>query len=145
MSSDTVFSSVRSFLENDSGWDRNAVPLVFENEDFTPPAPDPDKAWVLVEMTGNFYEPESIGAGSDAANRYGEEGQIFFHVMVPKGVGSQVARQYGRQLVDLFRGRELDSGKITFPSSSIGRGEPGDEDGVWWRLGCSVVYDAQHF
>lgn len=127
MSSATVFSAVRTFL--DGAW--NATPLAWENEAFTPAA-DPS-AFVLVEVYGDAFEQMSIGSGSPAAERWVEEGAVLLHVMVPTGTGSLAARTHAENLAGLLRGLEL-PGNIRFRGMSIGLGDAGTEDGTYWRV-----------
>lgn len=133
MSSDTVYSAVRTYLE--ANW--TATPLAWENEAFDPPSPA--DAWVMVEVSGNSYDQASIGASTRAENRWREEGMVWCHVMVPTGTGSLTARQHATALANLFRGIEL-PGDIEFRTLSIGLGESADDDGVWWRLSLSAEW-----
>jgi hypothetical protein len=140
MSSDAVYSAIRAYLE--PAW--TATPLAWENENFEMPVDGVGNRlpWVAVEITGNLYSQASIGAGSASANLWREEGLLWLHVFVPSGSGSLVARQYARQLADLFRGLSLSAGTLRFRDASIGRGQPGNEDGTVW--GLSVSIDWQH-
>ena len=138
MSSDALHAAIRAHLE--ANW--TSTPLAWENEAFEPPTdglgnPTP---WVMVEIGGDLYAQASIGAGSAAANLWREEGLVWFHVFVAAGTGSALARQHARALVDLFRGLTLAGGAIRFRDASIGRGEPGDEDGKFWRISASVEW-----
>ncbi|MDR3474434.1 MAG: phage tail terminator-like protein [Devosia sp.] len=135
MSTDAVYSAVQAFLTDN--W--TATPLVFENGSGEPPiAPDGSLIpWVEVEVAGNAYSQISIGAGSPADNRWREEGQVWFHVFVKTGAGSLLARQLATALTGLFRGAQLDP-DIEFGDMSVGLGEPGDDDGNYWRLSVSI-------
>lgn len=139
MSSAEVYGAVKDYLT--AQW--TTTPISFENEPFTPPvASGAAGAWVAVEVSGTFYDQASIGAETAAANLWREEGQVWLHVFVRTGSGSLVVRQYAKQLVDLFRGLTLLAGTLRFRDASIGRGQPGDEDGNYWVLSCTV--DWQH-
>lgn len=118
MLSDTVFAAIHDFLA--ASW--SATPLVFENEDFQKPSPP--SPWVLAEVSGTSYAQASIGAKTVATNLWREEGLLWMHVMVPAATGSLAARQYAKQLADLFRGRELLAGLLTFREIAIGHGGP---------------------
>ncbi|QRY68195.1 hypothetical protein JVX98_28320 [Ensifer sp. PDNC004] len=111
-----------------------ATPIAFENDGFEPPS-DPDY-WLLVEMFGDLFAQESIGAETQDANLWREAGQIYVHVMTPRGVGTRVARQYGRQIADLFRGQEIAG--VVFRDASIGAGEPGKADGSYFRMTVTI-------
>ena len=136
MASDSVYSAIRTHLE--TAW--TATPLVFENEgdapDFTP--------WVYVEAAGGFYDAASIGAGTPQDNLYREEGVVFLWIFVPGGTGTTLARQYAKQMADVFRGLELSAGTLRFESMSIVLGESTERDGPWWRIGVTVDYQKDH-
>ncbi len=135
MSTDAVYSAVQAFLTDN--W--TTTPLVFENASGEPPtAPDGSLIpWVEGEVAGNAYCQVSIGAGSPADDRWREEGQLWLHVFVKTGTGSLLARQLATALTLLFRGAQLDP-DIEFRDMSVGLGEPGDEDGNFWRLSVSI-------
>ena len=138
MSSDTLHAALRAYLE--ANW--TATPLAWENEAFEAPrdALGNPLPWVMVEASGNLCAQASIGAGSAAANLWREEGLVWLHVFVPTGTGSALARQHARALVDLFRGLTLAAGTIRYRDASIGRGEPGSDDGKWWRISAGVEW-----
>lgn len=138
MASNVVFDAIRSFLTEH--W--TTTPIAWENE--TPPATVDAQgaaiAWVLVEMTGTLYGQMSIGASLQADNRWDEEGQLWLHVFVPKGTGGSLVRQHAKALADLFRGTRLVNDSIEFRDASIGMGEPGDEQGKWFRVSCNIEW-----
>jgi hypothetical protein len=134
MSSDVVYSAIKNFLT--AIW--TAVPLVFENENYD--LPDDPSPYVYVEISGNLYAQQSIGATSSVSNLWREQGLLWIHVFVPSGTGSLLARQYAKQIADLFRGKELLSGKLIFRDISIGMGQTADEDGNYWRLSVSIEW-----
>ncbi|MGE0425408.1 MAG: phage tail terminator-like protein, partial [Reyranellaceae bacterium] len=128
MASHLVYDAVRAHL--DATW--TATPLVFDNEDAAPDGRRPQDGadpWVMVEMTGDFYDQASIGSGNPATDLWREEGLVFMTVMVRAGTGSRSARAYAKQLCDLFRGVELADGTIRFGDASIGLGEEATPDG----------------
>lgn len=127
MSSATVYSAVRTWLEG--SW--NATPLAWENEPFE--VPEPPSPFVVVEIYGDSYQQESIGAGNPAAELWREDGAVLLHVMVPAGTGSLTARTHAEALANLLRGLELPGG-IRFRGMSIGLGETATDDGNWWRI-----------
>lgn len=132
MGSHTVYTAIREHLA--ANW--TATPLAWENEAFTPP--DPLAAWVAVEITGDVYARQSIGAGS--ADRWDEEGSVLMHVFVPAGTGSATAREHCKALADLFRGTLLLSGSLEFRDATIGLGEVGDDEGATYRISISVAW-----
>jgi len=141
MASDTAYSSVRTFLEEN--W--TTIKLLFDNENVASDGEtrveqgtDP---WIMVEMTGDFRDQASIGAGDPADDLWREGGQILFTVMVKSGTGSRLARQYARQLSDLFRGLELSNGTLRFLGGSIGLGEISTRNGKWYGLPLNIDYE----
>lgn len=130
MATPETFEPIEDFLR--SQW--TDTPLVFENEDFDL-ANEPE-ALVFVEIFGDLMDQASIGAETQAANRWRENGQLNLHVLVPRGGGTRQARQLSRQLYDLFRGQEI--GAIRFGTASIGAGEPGEMDGNYYRMTVTI-------
>jgi hypothetical protein len=113
------------------------TPLVFENEGFE--LPDQPAHFVYVEVWGESYRQESLGAETRDANLWRESGQLMMHVMVPDGIGTSLARQYAKQLVGLFRGQDID--ETTFRDASIGAGEAGRDFGNYWALTAAVNWE----
>jgi hypothetical protein len=143
MASDTVYDAVETFLI--AQW--TATAIYFENipTDYPRDGDGNPLPFVFVELVGNLYGAASLGSGSDAENLYRENGTVFAHVFVASGSGSRTARGYATQFVKLFKGRELGpTNNIIFLGGSIGGGAPGTEDGVYWRLGCNVDYQADN-
>jgi hypothetical protein len=134
-----VYDEVRDYLA--SNW--TATPLLFDNETADSSGAFPTEAggpFVRVEMIGDLYGAASIGAGSDDLNLYREQGQIYMTVIVPGGTGSRLARLHAKALIDLFRGRELASGRIRFRDGSLGLGQRSTLEGNWYELNASVDY-----
>lgn len=139
MADPAVYQAVEAYLR--ANW--TACPLAFENGDFQPPDSEvANAAWVAVEVTGNLYAQASIGAGTQAANRWREEGRVYFYVAVKRGTGTVLARTYLKQLIDLFRGLQLLNDAVWFRDARIGEGAPGTDDGVWWTLTGSIEFVA---
>jgi hypothetical protein len=150
MASDVVYDAIKAYLVGEGSTPAafNSAPLQWENEpaiDTTDPDTrgDPDNPakpapWVLVEMTGTLYGQQSIGANTQAANRWDEEGQLWLHVFVPTGSGGHTARHLAKTLADVFRGALLLNDNLEFMDAQIGMGEPGDEDGTWFRVSVSL-------
>ena len=130
MSSDTSFTAIEAHLR--TGF--TAAPLVFENEAW--PEPDTPAAFVVVEVFGDFYAQESIGAPGQ--NLWRETGTILMHVLVPNDTGTLTARTLARQLVGLFREVTVDG--VHVGEMSIGAGEPGEEQSSYYRMTASVDF-----
>lgn len=131
MASGAVYGAIRTFLDGTGGngaW--QTTPIRWENEPIFPLPP----VFVDVEMTGTSYDQESLGASTQAANRWDEEGSLWLHVLVGINSGGQVARTYCKSLADLFRGLTLLNNSLEFREAFIGRGQPGFEDGKFYRI-----------
>lgn len=136
MSTATAYSAIKAFLDANF----TAAPLVYENTD-TPQADTP-VAFVFVEISGNSYRQASTGGGL-TDNLFRENGLLWLHVMVPSGAGSVTARTHAETLITLLRNAELVSGKLVFMDASVGLGEPGTEDGNYWRLSVSIEWQLE--
>lgn len=128
-----IYSAVRTHLE--ASW--ASTPLHFENENTNPAA---GGAWVYVEFASSVYGQQSIGARTQAENRWDEEGTVFMYVMVPTGTGAADAYGYARSLVDIFRGVTLMSGRLEFMDATIGYGEHPEEEGNWYRISVNQAW-----
>jgi hypothetical protein len=143
MASDVVYTAIRQYLDGvnatPAAW--SVTPIQYENEAPVAMAdgsgtPTP---WIMIEMTGTLYGQESIGANTQAQNRWDEEGQLYCHVFIPSGGGGLVARQLAKQFADLFRGTRLLSDQtLEFMDASIGMGEIGDDSGNWFRISVDI-------
>lgn len=135
MASGAVFEAIRTFLDGTGGngaW--TTTPIRWENE-----AIDPlPTTFVDVEMTGTIYNQMSIGESTQAANRWDEEGVLWLHVLVPINSGGATARTYCKSLADLFRGLTLLGDSLEFKEAFIGRGQPGFEDGNYYRISVYI-------
>jgi hypothetical protein len=140
MASDAVYPAIKAFLSNASNVAVLADPTThvvppfrYENETFTLPN-NPLAPWVDVEVSSVLYGQQSIGAATQATNRWDETGHLWLSVFVEAGTGGERARQLTKQLADLFRGLTLLNGDLEFMDSYIGEGEPKAEDGNWFKL-----------
>jgi hypothetical protein len=133
MATPQAFEPIEDFLR--SQW--TLTPLAFENEAW--PLDGEPEAFVFVEVFGDLMDQASIGAETQSANRWRENGQLNLHVLVPNGGGTRSARQLSRQLYDLFRGQEI--GSIRFGTASIGAGEPGEMDGNYYRMTVTIDFE----
>lgn len=145
MASDVVYSAIRNYLEGvnatPAAW--ATTPIQWENDKPVKMINDAGEQtpWIMVEMAGTLYAQESIGAGEQAQNRWDEEGQLFIHVFTPSGTGGLLARQYAKQIADLFRGAHLPPNEsIEFMDASIGEGSPGDDTGDWFRISVEIKW-----
>jgi hypothetical protein len=134
MSSPTTFDPIEALLRAE--W--SSTPLVLENE--TWPAPDEPAPFLFVEIFGSYYDQASIGGGELVTdNLWRERGQLYGHVLIPNGTGSRPGRVLAQQFVDLFRGQDL--GSIRFLGASIGAGQPGDQDGNYYRMTATIDWE----
>lgn len=130
MASPETFVVVRDTLS--ASW--SATPVHYENDGSS--TPEPPAHFIFVEVVGDLLGQQSIGAGSRDENLWRETGTLYLHVMAPNGEGSLTARQHGRDVANLFRGRDIDT--VTFGNASLGAGEPGDDDGNYWRFTVTI-------
>lgn len=131
MASPEAFAIIKGVFDN--SW--SGAPAAFENDGFTPG--EPPAPWLFVEAVGDIFSQASIGGGDDRDdNLWRETGSLMVHVMVPNGTGSLIARQLGRDVASLFRGRDI--GSMTFGDASLGAGQPGDDDGNYWRFTVTI-------
>jgi hypothetical protein len=128
MSTAITFTALEDYLRAE--W--TATPIVFENE--TSPIADDPAAFVFVEIFGDYLAQETFGAPGE--NLWREEGEIRAHVLVPNGTGTRVARGYASDLADFFK--EVEVSGIHFRQMSIGAGEPGRDDGNYYRMTLSI-------
>lgn len=135
MATDTVYLPVRQFLE--ANW--TLTPLVFDNEDGTA-AKSGNAYWVYVEIVGDAIEQKSIGTGDPARDRWDEDGVLALTIMCPENDGTETARRYARQIVDLFRGLRLDNDSIEFGSASVGRWAGKSDEGRWYGFPVEIEW-----
>jgi len=131
MPSDVVYDAVRAHL----GANWSETDIAWENENFVPPV---EAGWVAVEVSGTTYAQQSIGAETQAANRWDEEGVLWVHVFVPTGTGSSTARRRAKAIADIFRGAKLLDDALEFTDASIGLGDVGDDAGATWSITVSI-------
>jgi hypothetical protein len=135
MASAAVYDAIKAHIQ--SNYTGSAV--TFENEDFTPPKTSGvAEPWCMVEITGTMYGQQSIGEDDQADNRWDEEGTLWLHFFARTGTGSHDLRIAMMQMVNLFRGTTLLDGNLEFLDASVGLGEPGDDDGVYWRVTVTI-------
>lgn len=133
MASADVYDAIEQHLA--ALW--TATPVVYENQSW--PLADQPAAFVYVEIFGDYFDQESIGGGPELTdNRWREGGQLLMHVMVPNDTGTRQARLLAKSLIDLFRGQEIAG--VVFRDAAIGAGDPGKEDGNYYRMTASVTW-----
>lgn len=134
MSIDQVQTAVESFLA--ASW--SATDIAYENSGYMQRSDGNGTIipWVLVELNGGIYEQRSIGAGSATANLWTDSGVLWLHVFVGSETGSLLAKQYGAQIAELFRGLTLDP-NIAFGDITLA-GSGGTLDGNNWSLSISI-------
>ncbi|MGV1867223.1 MULTISPECIES: hypothetical protein [unclassified Rhizobium] len=132
MSSPTTFTSFHDRLT--SAW--TTTPIRFENEFCQDLLDGNVPAFVYVEIYGDDYNQESVGAPGQ--NMFLEQGATYMHVMVPSGSGSLMARQYANQLLNLFREQPI--GQLFMPQMSIGSGEPGQDFPNYFSIAATITW-----
>lgn len=110
----------------------------WENENFQ--KPESPNHWISVHFVGSTYGQQTIGAETQEANRWDEEGTAAVFVMAPQGLGAREARRLARVMANLFRGQRLGAGdELELFDATIGEGETiNNEDGNWWRLRVAI-------
>lgn len=138
---DEVYEAIKAFLGDGSpgsgaasGW--TTCPIAYPNDNFE--LPNPPSPFVVFEISGDVYGQQSIGAVPQSANRWDEAGRIWLHVMTPRATGNSAPRGAAKQLAKLFRGLTLLSNGLEFLDASIGEGQPGSEDGNWFRISVNI-------
>lgn len=134
MADDVIYGAIKDYVS--ANWTNTTI--AWENEDFS--RPEPPAPFIIFEITGTYYQQETIGDGTQANNRWDEEGVMFFHVLVPTGAGSMLARHYCKAIANLFRGLLLLDDNLEFMRASIGEGAPSDDAGMYWRTTVSVEW-----
>lgn len=149
MAADAVYDAIKTYLSTPANVAGLADPTTlavpsfrFENESFTTPTdalgnPIP---WISVALTGVIYGQQSIGAPTQATNRWDETGDLWLSVFVVVDTGGSRARQIAKLLADMFRGLTLLSGSLEFMDTFIGQGSPNPEEGNWYEQPCAIKW-----
>lgn len=132
MSSDVVFTAVRDLLAAE--W--SGAPVIWPNEGLE--VSDSSAPWIYAEVSGSSLGAIELGGGSAV---WVESGVIWLHLYCPVGTGTLELRAIAKQLSNLFRSAALPG--ITLGRQSLGAGEPGDDDGLYWRQSMTVDYQYQ--
>ena len=145
MAADAVYDAIKDHLSTAANVAALAdattglVPLFrFENEAFE--KPEPPAPWIAVALTGVLYGQQSIGASTQADNRWDETGHLWLPVFVPVGTGASRARQLAKLLANIFRGLLLLDDTLEFMDAFIGEGQPAPEEGNWFQLDVAIEW-----
>lgn len=130
-----TYDAFHDYLEGE--W--SGAPLRWENDD--PDLADEPAAFVLAELFGGLYAQETIGA--PGANLWRESGMLYLHIMTPRGTGSRAARVIATDLSALFR--EAGPAGIRIIDMSVGAGEPGSDDGNYFRTTVQVSWERDSY
>ena len=114
--------------------DWTTTPVVYENDDYQ--LPDTPAPFVFVEIVGDTYEQDTMGA--PRANMWLERGMTYLHVMVPSGTGSRSGRVLANNLLYLFREQSI--GELHMPEMSIGAGEPGRDFAQYFAITATIIW-----
>lgn len=142
MATDIVYDAVQEYLKDN--WTETTIS--WENERFAEPVAENDVLlpFIAVEIEGDVWDQESIGAGEDRQeNRWQESGTLIVHVFVPAGSGGRESRQISTRVANLFRGLNLDP-DIEFRGIRIGTGarteDEGGSKGNYWGRTVAVEW-----
>lgn len=145
MAADAVYDAIKTHLRTAANVavladpTTGAVPAFrFENEPFE--KPDPLVPWIDAALSGVVYGQESIGAATQATNRWDEKGELWLSVFVEVGTGGSRARQIAKLLADIFRGLTLLGGHLEFMDAFIGGSGPAPEEGNWYELALAIEW-----
>lgn len=109
-------------------------PIEWPNETFTRPVAMP---FLSVSMTGDAALPAELGPNPV----WVEEGTLTVQLHIPRGQGTDMARNLAYRIVRLFRA--VRGGPVKYRRTSIGSGErdPKDPQGNWWLLPVYVDFE----
>ena len=128
-----AISAIRTKLEAE--WPYAAVPLVFDNRQFS--LPDQAAAFVRVEIIGEAERPLAYGGGR-GANEWRQEGRIEAHVFVPIDGGADDAATYAVAVGTILRGKR-ESG-VSYHAVSTGGRPVRESEGNYWLLTTTVDF-----
>lgn len=134
MASPEAFDVIVEHIANQWG---GLTDVVFENDEYH--LPDTPTEFVYVEIFGDFFDQISLGAEPREDNLWREAGQVYFHVMTPNNTGSKRARELAKQVVNLFRGQDIDG--VTFRDASIGAGDPGRKFANYYAMTATQNFE----
>ena len=131
--SDAVYDAIKTYLS--AAWTDTQIQWV--NEEY---AASGDAPFVKVQFHGAVYGQETIGANTQAENRWDREGNLWLYVMVPRNSSFTNASGAAVALAELFRGQTMLSGAIEFMDANIGMSHFGDEEGAWFIVPVSIEW-----
>lgn len=128
-----------------------ATPVVYANED------ENDEGKIVDGEPWVFFDPVETEAriaqfGHKGSNQWRNYGQIWAHVFVPRHTHRALARQYARQIGDIFRGQgfgDLSTGALVQCMAPVIDGTPvtdsggrtlADDSGQWWRVSVMIEF-----
>jgi hypothetical protein len=129
MASPIVFTAVRDLIEGSF----TDAPVIWPNEGSLS---DGSAPWVYIDVSGVLTRRIELGIAASE-----ETGIIWCHVFVPIGTGTLAAREIIRTLSRLFMAAR--DSPLTYGDQATSQGDPGDDDGVYWRQTLTVDYQFQ--
>ncbi|TIX70077.1 MAG: hypothetical protein E5V25_10650 [Mesorhizobium sp.] len=135
MASPIAFDAFKTVLDAYAAGD-GALPVRYENEFFQDLIDAETPAWVFVEIYGDSYNQDTLGA--PGANVWEERGVTYLHVMTPSGKGSREGRVYANALLYLFREKPI--GALFMPEMSIGAGDPGSNFPNYYSTAATIFW-----
>ena len=116
-------------------WPHGAVPLVFDNAQFT--LPDTPAPFVRIEIIGEAERQIAYGGGR-GANESRPEGRIEAHVFVPIETGAAAAATYAGAVGTILRGQRENG--VSYMAASTGGRPVRSDEGNYWRLTTVVDF-----
>ena len=136
MSSPEVWIDARSRIEAAALVSAERVSWPNEAFDLPDHTASPAPLWLALETSGNLSAPVEIGGGV-----WQEDGAIWVHCFAPTGTGVLDLRQLAKSVANTFR--DLPPAPVIYTGAEIGMGEPGDENGNWYRISVRIEYRYQ--
>jgi hypothetical protein len=125
------------------------TPIAYMNEG-VPVMEDPNTLqpmpWVMLEVINTSSEIRGIGTPGDILYDY--FGLIYVHVFVPQASGISLAMQYAVAIGEIFRTAEFYNEEpghaVRTWVPRVDGGGSASDDGVWWRVTCTVDFEYLH-
>lgn len=129
----TQWTAVQASLAWDAvlwGVKPSVVHVVYENESYAPAA----VPYVRLEtMEGDSFQ---AGLGQVGNRRFRNVGVVLVSILVPKGSGDDIPRQWADLVVGIWRGQKV--GGLQFLAPSVDR--IGPAGGAWWQINVWAPY-----
>lgn len=93
--------------------------------------------FIMLEIDVSDISPVSLGADGDRLYRH--SGGFSVHIFTALGEGEGRANELADKLGEIFLGKEF-NGVICYRVAP-GTGEPGDDEGRYWRKSIRFIYD----